>query len=222
MEAYLDGDEYSVETLDDRVVGVTGKHLGPPPYFVETGHDFPAPLADGEREAIGASAVAALRALGLAWGPAHVELRYSATGPQVIEVNPRLAGGMIPRTVQEACGVDMVFQTVARAAGQPVDLTPTRDLAASIRFLVAPNAGRLVEINGVEQARQLPGVVEVGLTREVGQDLVVRHSFQDRLGYVIASAPDGTGAARAAEAGLRTLQARIAPTWYVTEGSLRS
>jgi S-sulfo-L-cysteine synthase (3-phospho-L-serine-dependent) len=222
VEEYLTGAEYSVETLDDRVVGITRKHLGPEPYFVETGHDFPAPLAAAEREAIGASAVAALRALGLGWGPAHVEIRYGTTGPRVIEVNPRLAGGMIPRVVQEACGVDMVFQTVARAAGQPVDLTPTRDLAASIRFLVAPNAGRLVEINGVEQARRLPGVVEVGLTREVGQDLVVRHSFQDRLGYVIASAPDGTRAARAAEAGLRTLQARIAPASYVTEGSLRS
>jgi argininosuccinate lyase len=218
VEEYLTGAEYSVETLDDRVVGITRKHLGPEPWFVETGHDFPAPLPSQDRAAIAECAVAALRALGLGWGPAHVEIRYTATGPRVIEVNPRLAGGMIPRMVQEACGVDMVFQTVARAAGLPVDLTPTRDLAASIRFLVAPNAGRLVEINGVEQARRLPGVVEVGLTREVGQDLVVRHSFQDRLGYVIASAPDGTGAARAAEAGLRTLQARIAPASYVTAG----
>jgi biotin carboxylase len=222
VEEYLTGTEYSVETLDDRVVGITRKHLGPEPYFVETGHDFPAPLAAAERDAIGASAVAALHALGLGWGPAHVELRYAATGPRVIEVNPRLAGGMIPRVVQEACGVDMVFQTVALAAGSPVDTGPTRDRAASIRFLVAPTAGRLVEIDGVELARRLPGVVEVGLTREVGQDLVVRHSFQDRLGYVIASAPDGTRAARAAEAGLRTLHARIAPASYVTEGSLHS
>jgi argininosuccinate lyase len=222
VEEYLTGAEYSVETLDDRVVGVTRKHLGPEPWFVEIGHDFPARLSPEDRAAIGESAVAALRALGLAWGPAHVEIRCTATGPRVIEVNPRLAGGMLPRVVQEAHGVDLVHQTVARAAGLPVDLTPKRDLAASIRFLVVPDAGRLAGIDRVEEARRLPGVVEVGLTREVGQDLVIRHSFQDRLGYVIASAPDGTRAAQAAEAGLRTVQVRIAPASLVTEGSLGS
>ena len=53
VERYLDGPEFSVETLDDQVVGVTGKHLGPEPYFVETGHDFPARLAADERHLLG-------------------------------------------------------------------------------------------------------------------------------------------------------------------------
>lgn len=207
VEEYLPGAEYSVETFDTYVLGITRKHLGPEPYFLEVGHDFPA----GPLPAVGRTAVAALRALGLGWGPAHVELRHGAGGPRLVEVNPRLAGGMIPRMVQEATGVDLIHQTVARAAGHAATLQPTRDRAASIRFMVASSAGRLVEIGGVAEAGRVPGVVEVGLTREPGQEIVLRHAFQDRLGYVIAAADDRAAAARAAEAGLQALKARIVP-----------
>lgn len=220
VEEYLHGPEYSVETLDERVVGITAKRLGTQPYFVETGHDFPAPLERGEQIAIGDTAVAALRALGLGWGPAHVELRQTAGGPRIVEVNPRLAGGMIPRMVLEATGVDLIWHAVARATGRAEPPRPTRSRAACIRFLVAEAPGRLLGISGVAQAWRVPGVVAVGQLCEAGQDVVLRHSFQDRLGYVIAAADDPDAAARAAESGLLALQARIAPASLVTEGSL--
>ncbi|HEX6870671.1 MAG TPA: ATP-grasp domain-containing protein [Micromonosporaceae bacterium] len=211
VESYLDGAEYSVETLDDRVIGVTRKHLGAEPYFVEIGHDFPAPLDEPTRSAIHDTAVAALRALGLGWGPAHIELRVTASGPYIIEVNPRLAGGMIPRMVEEATGIDMIFQAVARAAGLAVAGAPTRSAAASIRFLVAPTGGRLIELAGVDRARALPGVAEVGLTKAIGEDLTIRNSFQDRLGYLIATAADGAAAARLADAARNLIEVRIEP-----------
>jgi biotin carboxylase len=211
VEEYMAGSEYSVETLDDTVVGITRKHLGPEPFFVEIGHDFPATLDSAQRSEIGGVAVSALRALGLGWGAAHVELRDTAAGPRIVEVNPRLAGGMIPRMIQEAIGIDMIHCQVAKAAGLALTPHPTRAHAASIRFLVAPAAGRLMEVRGVPAARRVPGVVEVGLTREIGQDLVLRQSFQDRLGYVIASASDGNVAARAADEGLLALDALMGP-----------
>lgn len=211
VEEYLTGAEYSVETLDDEAIGVTRKHLGPEPHFVETGHDFPAPLPEADRAALAETAVAALRALGLGWGAAHVELRHApGARPRVIEVNPRLAGGMLPRVVQEATGIDMIRHLVASAAGRAEPPRSTRSGAASIRFLVAPTDGRLVSIDGVADARRVPGVVEVGLIREPGFDIVLRQSFQDRLAYVIAAAADGADAARAAETGLGVLRPRIA------------
>ena len=220
VEEQLDGAEYSVETLDDQIVGVIRKRLGPEPYFLEIGHDFPAPLRPAVRAAIEATALAALRSLGLAWGAAHVELRYSeAAGPRLVEVNPRLAGGMIPRMIQEARGIDMIHQMVAKAAGRAEALRPTRALAAAIRFLVAPESGRLLEVAGVPAARRVPGVVEVGMTCRPGQDVRIRHSFQDRLGYVIATAETGNVAAQAADDGVRALEARIAPVSVVAEGS---
>jgi biotin carboxylase len=189
---------------------VVRKHLGPEPRFVETGHDFPAPLDPATAAALGEAAVAALRALGLGWGAAHVELRLTAAGPRVVEVNPRLAGGMIPRMVEEATGIDLIELLVARVAGGRPVPAPRRAGAASIRFLVAGAAGRLVDVDGVEAARRVPGVVEVGVTARPGQEVLVRGSFQDRLGYVLAADPGGAGdaAARAADTGL----ALLAPT----------
>jgi biotin carboxylase len=220
VEEYLTGGEYSAETLGEHVVGITRKHLGPEPYFVETGHDFPAPLPAADQAGIGSVAVAALRALGLGWGGAHVEIRRTPAGPRIVEVNPRLAGGMIPRLVAESLGIDMIFHVVAQAAGQPRQPRPARADATAIRFLVATGAGRLTGVGGVAAARAVPGVVEVGITVSPGQEVLVRHSFRDRLGYVIARGESGSVAARAAEAAVQLLAAEFAPASRVTEGSL--
>jgi biotin carboxylase len=219
VEQYLAGPEYSVETFDDQVVGITAKRLGREPYFVEIGHDFPAVLGAGQQAAMAAAAIAALRALGLGWGPAHVELRWTGSGPRLIEVNPRLAGGMIPRIVAEATGIDLIRQSVARAAGRSAVPRPRRNRAASIRFLVAGSAGRLTEVTGLSQARQEPGVLEAVLTGVLGQQLLLRNSFQDRLGYVIAAGQDGRSAALAADAGLARIEARIVPASPAGRGS---
>ncbi len=94
VEEFVSGAEYSAEVLDGTVAGITAKHLGAPPLFVETGHDFPAALAPAVRKAVTETAEAAVRALGIVLGPAHVELRLGPEGPVLIEVNPgwRAAG----------------------------------------------------------------------------------------------------------------------------------
>ena len=219
VEQYLRGDEYSVEVLDTTVVGVTRKHLGPEPYFVETGHDFPAVLDEHTHTALADMALDALRALGLGWGAAHVELRLTQDGPRIVEVNPRLAGGMIPRLVHEALGVDLIEHVVATAAGRPRPVRVTHVRPGAIRFVVAHDSGHLSDIEGVEQARALPGVVEVGITRPAGQDVELTHSFQDRLGYVIAAADAGSVAARTAEQAVLAIKARITPGPLDAEGS---
>jgi biotin carboxylase len=117
---------------------------------------------------------------------------------------------MIPRMVEEATGIDLIELLVARVAGGRPVPAPTRAGAASIRFLVAETAGRLVDVDGVDAARRLPGVVEVGLTARPGQEVLVRGSFQDRLGYALAAGPDRAAAAAAAEAGLALLRPEIA------------
>jgi S-sulfo-L-cysteine synthase (3-phospho-L-serine-dependent) len=143
----------------------------------------------------------------------------TATGPVIVEVNPRLAGGMITRLADEATGVDMIWHVVAEAAGQGRPPQPLKARAASIRFLLATQAGRLTRIDGLHAARHLPGVVEVGLTCEIGQEIMIRQSFRDRLGYVIAAGDDHASAARAAEAGLQALTARISPVLVTAEAS---
>lgn len=211
VEEYARGPEYSVELLDGVPLGVTSKYLGPEPYFVETGHDFPAPLRAGERELVVRTATAALTALGLGWGAAHVEIRLTGAGPRVIEVNPRLAGGMIPRLVSEALGIDVIEHLIMSVVNRPRPLRPSCDAAASIRFLVVGERGRITKVSGVSAARSLPHVVDVRVTGRPGSDVRPPTSFSDRLGYVIAAAGTVTEAAQAAEAGVRVLDIAISP-----------
>src|SRR5262249_54068333 len=124
IEEFVRGPEYSVEVFNGQAVGVTRKHLSPAPYFVEIGHDFPAALPAAARASLAEIATAAVHAIGLTWGPAHVELRLAAAGPVVIEINPRLAGGFIPELVRLSTGLDLIEATVALAAG----VTPGRTL----------------------------------------------------------------------------------------------
>lgn len=214
VEEFLDGPEFSVETMGTQVVGVTAKHLSPTPWFVEIGHDFPAAAPPG----VAATALAALRALGLGWGAAHVELRLTATGPRVVEVNPRLAGGMLPRVVEEALGVDLVAHAVAVAAGIDRPVTPTRRHHAAIRFVVADRSGLLTGFDGLDEARAVPHVVEVEPSKPIGAEITIRHSFTDRLGYAIAAGESGSVAARAARTAVRAVRAHVAPASLAGEG----
>ena len=229
VEEFVAGREFSVETFGRDVLGITAKHLGPPPWFVEYGHDFPAGPegaapdlcltatgggvgpdrasgATGGVGALGPAAVAALDALGLAFGPAHTEIRLGNQGAVVIEVNPRLAGGRIPTLVRLATGIDVVGATVDAVIGEARSLPERGPGHASIRFLVAQRAGRVRRTGGVGAAAGVPGVVDVAITARPGQRVGGTGSFLDRVGHVIAAAPTGPAAASAAETAVSLLE----------------
>ncbi|MFL6122066.1 ATP-grasp domain-containing protein [Actinophytocola sp.] len=200
VEREISGPEYSAEVVDGEVAGVTAKHLGARPYFVETGHDFPAPVAARVAERLAAVARDAVRALGLVTGPAHVELRLSDRGEMyVIEVNPRLAGGLIPRLVRYATGRDLVGEVVAGLSGRPVRPAGGVDRHASIRFLVPSRSGVVREVTGLDLARALPGVVELSCAVTAGLPIRIENSFTDRKGYVIGVSGDAETAGEIAD-----------------------
>lgn len=220
VEELASGPEFSVETFDAGVVGVTRKHLGPPPDFVEVGHDYPAALGAAQEQGVRAEALCALRALRLGWGPAHVELRVTAGGPKIIEVNPRLAGGFIPELVRHASGVDLIAATVARVAGREPDLTPRVTLYASLRFFVAGREGTLAAVAGLEAARAGPGVKGVEIYKAAGERLSVRGDFRDRVGHVLAVGETPEAARAAAEAAHARVVLEVRPVSDAARGGV--
>jgi biotin carboxylase len=199
VEEVADGPEYSVETFGKTVIGITQKHLGTLPFFVEVGHDFPAPLSPELSESIQQISIRALEALGLGWGPAHLELRVTSRGIRIIEVNPRLAGGFIPRMVQLSCGVDLIAQTIRLVSGQFPSLEKPFARHASIRFLIPPGDGVFIAAEGVDEAKKLPDVVEVNIYVQPESKVQRRGDFRDRIGHVIACGATAQSARCAAE-----------------------
>jgi biotin carboxylase len=204
VEEYVAGPELSVETFGTEVVGITAKYLSPPPWFVESGHDYPATVHDAE--VVETVAVAALGALGLGFGPAHTEIRLGARGPVVIEVNPRLAGGRIPTLIRLASGLDLVGATVDAVTGAPRSLPEPGRGHASIRFLVPAQAGRVRRTGGVAAAAAVPGVVDVVIAARPGQRVGGTGSFLDRVGHVVTAGPTAAATRTAAERALALLE----------------
>ncbi|MEU8512761.1 pyridoxal-phosphate dependent enzyme [Kitasatospora sp. NPDC048722] len=208
VEQYVDGPEFSAEMFgvdgEARCVGVTQRTVSPLPHFVETGHLFPADVDGALAGRIADTARQALKALGFERGPAHVELRLTADGPAVIEVNGRLAGGMIPELIRPATGIDLLEQQIRAAAGLPLNLSAGQARRAGLRFLTAPRPGRLTGVDGVARAGRVPGVERVVVSGTPGREVRPPRSAYDRLGHVIAvgSSPEEVGRALTEATGL--------------------
>ncbi len=156
------GDYVSVETAVYQGgwchLAVTGKlRLAPP--FRECGQFWPARLDSATRDAVLGAVDQAVKALDVRNGILHTELKLTADGPRIIEVNGR-AGGYIPELARRAAGIDLVDLAVQIARGGPVDLAPAEPQRVFFQFTTpAPTEpGRIVAVAGRDRLRAVAGV----------------------------------------------------------------
>ncbi|MER8867988.1 acetyl-CoA carboxylase biotin carboxylase subunit family protein [Mesorhizobium sp. M0751] len=187
VEEFAQGNHYSAHIMGSEVVGITATEFGPPPHFVVRESIFPAPLADDEHRRITDLSLSCLRALGLGWGPANIEFRWTKRGPVVIEVNPRLPGGIIPRVTQAAYGVDIVTEHIKLVIGQEWDLRRRHLQIAAARFLLPDRDGILDWIDGDSRAAAILGIAEVKFYAEPKTPIVRKGDYRDTIGHVIAA-----------------------------------
>ncbi|MEV5892550.1 pyridoxal-phosphate dependent enzyme [Nonomuraea fuscirosea] len=222
VEEFVQGPEFSVETLFAdgvcHVVGITKKSLSPPPSFVELRHIFPAPLDEAASREIAQAVRTAIGAIGLRHGACHTELRMAAAGPTIIEINARLAGGMIPELIRLAGGPDLLTQQLRAAAGMAVELRRGPLSPAGVSFITSPQEGRLTSLDGVERARQVTGVTEVQISRRPGDPVRPAVDAYDRVGYVIASTGSVEQLDRSLDTALDLITVRLADDECVPDG----
>ncbi|MEU4247175.1 ATP-grasp domain-containing protein [Amycolatopsis sp. NPDC026612] len=186
VEEYLQGQEYSVETISvegvHHVIGVTTKSLSEPPLFVETGHLHPTPESPATK-AIADLAVELLTLTGYRTGPAHTEVISTAGGPKLVESQARLAGDRIPVLVKLATGFD-INQAIFRAlAGRPLDpVVPQR--YARVAYLEYPT-GVLRSVDGLDAVRALDFVAELSFPFVAGDVIPPVVDSKTRHGYVV-------------------------------------
>ncbi|ERI05699.1 ATP-grasp domain-containing protein [Aneurinibacillus aneurinilyticus] len=188
-EQYLDDPEFSVEMLtrngQTTCIGITQKSLHGLPYFVESRHLFPAPIQADLAKEIESSVRQALKVIGIQQGATHTEVKVTSTGPQIIEINARLAGGMIPELIRLTSGVDMLKQQILCATGMPPQLNNENNGIAGIQFLMSKEAGTIMDIEGLEAARHLPGVKSAHITVKPGDQIQPPQNAFHRMGHVI-------------------------------------
>lgn len=188
------GDYVSVESVvhdgDVWHACVTGKFPLADP-FRETGQFVPATLPAPLAGAVTAHAGAALRALGVRWGVTHTELKLTADGPRVIEVNGRV-GGYVADILRRATGYDLLRTAVQLAVGLRVqEPHPEFHRVAFRHYLAAPPHPVLVTaMHGVDELARIPGVSHVEMRARPGQSLDPRRGTQECFGVVYGESAD--------------------------------
>ncbi|MET4391803.1 biotin carboxylase [Bradyrhizobium sp. F1.4.3] len=190
VEEFAQGCHYSVEMMGNEVIGIGAADFDGPPHFVCREYIYPALLSDDKHGPIADVSLRCLRALGLGWGPANIDLRWTKRGPVVIEVNPRLAGTPNSQLVRQAYGVDLITEHIKLAIGEECNLRRFGSHTAAARILVADRDGILDTISGSDQAAEMPGVREVKLFIKPGDRILRRGDYRDKIGHVIVSSSD--------------------------------
>ncbi|MEU7634002.1 ATP-grasp domain-containing protein [Nocardia sp. NPDC049220] len=194
VEEYLAGPEISVEcaTIEGRTtaLAVVRKELGFAPYFEELGHAVTA--ADPLLPEVAPVAAAAVQALGVREGVQHVEMRLTATGPRIIEVNSRIAGDLIGVLVRLATGLDLPRIAADIACGRTPELIPSEQQSAAIRMLYPTHSGILTarEVSGAPAA-EYPWLERICWERPVGDNVILPPEGNvetARIGFMIVSA----------------------------------
>lgn len=203
VEQYLQGKEVSVEVVvtdgNAYILNVTDKLTTGTPHFVEMGHTQPSQLKKNDLEKIHDLACRAVKAVGIKNGPAHVEIMLTETGPKMIELGARMGGDFIAtHLVYLSTGIDMIEATIRISCGETPDIERKFNKGCAIRYFNT-SCGVIDTIDGVEEAKQIPGVKEVMFTKQIGDTIGEIGSSMDRVGFVIAQGNTAEDAVRICE-----------------------
>ena len=208
VEEYMVGPEVSVEVIVwqgvPHVLQITDKLTTGAPHFVEMGHSQPSRLPMVDQEKIKDLACRAVRAVGIDNGPAHVEIMLTKEGPKMVELGARMGGDCITtHLVPLSTGIDMIKATMDICLGQAPDIELQFSKGSAIRFFDVP-CGTITAIEGVEEAKAIPGVREISFTKQVGDTAGQIGASGDRAGFVIAQADTAEQAVVVCEKALQT------------------
>lgn len=156
IEEYIEGAEYSVETISYQgkhtLLAITKKYTTGNPHYIEVGHLEPAPLSTETEEKVKETVFAALNALGVENGAGHSELRIDRQGNvRIIEIGSRMGGDCIGSDlVPLSTGQDFVEMVVDVAAGNPPKIKehPEKHISA-VRFLM--NRKEIHHLNQIKE-----------------------------------------------------------------------
>ncbi|MGH9778364.1 MAG: ATP-grasp domain-containing protein, partial [Candidatus Acidiferrales bacterium] len=205
VEALLTGGELRVLALFDKPDPLEG------PYFEETLYITPSREDAATQRQIIAAVEHAARALGLSHGPVHAELRLTPDGPRLLEVAARNIGGLCSLAVRFQTGFALPDLVLRHACGLPIESVAREDAAAGVMMVPIPQGGLYEGVDGVEEARALPGIEDIRITAKEKHYLEPLPEGASYLGFIFARARTPEEAENALREAHRRLRFRISP-----------
>jgi hypothetical protein len=199
LEGLLTGGSLRVLALFDKPDPLDG------PFFEETIYVTPSRLSHAVQARLAACAEHAASALGLREGPIHSELRVNDGGLWIIEVAARSIGGRCSSMLRFAADLGLEELILRHALRMDLPSLDREGGAAGVMMLPIPRGGVLQDIRGKGDARAVPGIEDVTITAELGEELIPLPEGTRYLGFMIARSSTSADV----EAALRQAHGRL-------------
>ncbi|MGZ4431692.1 MAG: ATP-grasp domain-containing protein, partial [Gaiellales bacterium] len=191
------------------------------PYFEETLYVTPSRLPPDRLARVAELTSDAAAALGLTEGPIHAELRLDGRQVGVLELAARSIGGLCGRALRFGLGVTLEQLILRHALGLPLtDLRPAF-AASGVMMIPIPARGVLRMVEGVDEARLVPGVVGIEITVARGHEVVPLPEGDRYLGFLFAQGPSPGEVEAALRAAHEHLRVTIDPQPGGDQAALR-
>jgi biotin carboxylase len=167
----------------------------------------PSRLADTVRAAISGRTAEAAAAIGLREGPVHAELRIDLERGDIwiIELAGRSIGGLCSSVLEFGTGISLEELILRQAAGMPLPSTSRSCGGAGVMMIPIPKRGMLRGVDGLDEAKAVPGVTGIEITAPLNQPIVPLPEGESYLGFIFARLET----AEATEAALREAHQRL-------------
>ena len=222
VEAFVPGRECALEgLLSGGTLDVLALHDKPNPLdgptFEETLYVTPSRLSAEDQGRVSRATASAARALDLATGAIHAELRLGPEGPVIIEVAARPIGGLCARSLRFEGGLTLEDVVVRHALGWSP--RPARERRPSgVMMIPIPVRAPAVlrSVAGLDAARAVPGVTEVVVSVRPGETVVPLPEGASYLGFIFALGDTPAAVERALRNAADRLAMSFAPLIPVT------
>ncbi|WP_329101479.1 ATP-grasp domain-containing protein [Micromonospora sp. NBC_01699] len=195
-EPYFPGPVYSAETVSwqgrTKLLGIAVHIHTPEPVRREEAVSFPVAFPQHELDRLETWIGEVLATVGFSAGIAHTEFAHTPDGPEVVEVNGRIAGAVIGEMMCRSLQVNVYDAVVDTALGRRprlLDTPLTPDRGYGMIFLHPPAPGRLVGWRGPERLPLFPGSPEFFPTAQLGDRIVHLADQRGCTALVMAEGP---------------------------------
>ncbi|HSH03184.1 MAG TPA: ATP-grasp domain-containing protein [Anaerolineae bacterium] len=192
LEGLMDNGRCHILALFDKPDPLDG------PFFEETIYVTPSRLPPASQAEIATQTALAAQALGLRHGPIHAELRLNNNGAYIVEIAGRSIGGLCSRilnfTLESATQEtddpqnatasleELILRQLVQAS-LPLNREPQ---ARGVMMIPIPQAGLLRHVNGLDDARAIPGIDDIEITAKENYPLVPLPEGDSYLGFIFA------------------------------------
>ena len=176
VQEYLDGREVNIDILykNERYLcmGVFEKDAMLGPYFPEKMSVYPTSFSKEEEEEMIELAIQGIKALEAKIGMAHVEIRYTSTGPKIIEIALRPGGAYTTLAINELSKVN-VYKELIKVLTIDDYFPIKKQSVGSCLYagILIEEQGILESIEGTEHLINMPGLIEYSQIKNIGDSV---------------------------------------------------